>query len=69
MVKKCMVKHISMPEDLITLIKKAMEPTGICFSQFLRQAAIEELKRLNIIGTKEGLTREVGREPELTKRA
>jgi hypothetical protein len=48
--KNCAVRHISMPRDLVELIHKARELTGILFSEFLRVAVVEKLERLGMIG-------------------
>ena len=49
--RKCVIKTVSMPPEMVRLIQMAAKITGVSFSEFLRQAAIEKLERLGIIST------------------
>ena len=51
MSRKCVNKTISIPPETIRLIKMAARITGVSFSEFLRQAAIEKMERLSLIST------------------
>ena len=51
MSRKCVNKCISMPPETVRLIQMAAKITGVSFSEFLRQAAIEKMEKLSLIST------------------
>ena len=51
MSRKCVNKTISMPPETVRLIQMAAKITGVSFSEFLRQAAIEKMEKLSLIST------------------
>jgi len=40
-----------MPPETVRLIQMAAKITGVSFSEFLRQAAIEKMEKLSLIST------------------
>ena len=48
MVGNVVRKNISLPKELIEMINAYCEKTGISFSEFLRQAALEKFERMKI---------------------
>ena len=57
--RKSVAKTISMPVETVRLIQMAAKITGVSFSEFLRQAAIEKMERLSLIST--AIKQEMGR--------
>ena len=52
MVGNAVRKNISMPPELIEVIKEYCKETGLSFSEFLRQAALEKLEKLSLISAR-----------------